>query len=518
MVVKTKSPRKLNLIRYHIRYIQNSLPIEKVHEIMSNPEVKTETFIDEETGQLCAEIVLPASMRQMQIDPDQSINESQDSQLLVEEVFEIGYVYRIVRIADDMKPELDQENTRQSYVGSTVYTIDKRMIEHKSACRCTEKDKYYPVHVVMITEGLDNFRIEEIGQFRNVTRTQLCEEEAKEIVRRNSVDNGWNGKYGSIYCVHGTDRRRCVSCGGSAICAHRKRREYCVTCLGSQYCIHGRFRVNCVECDGTNICDHHRRKNDCSVCNQCPCCPQDPEDELEDEDHDADHSTNRDGKAHVRSSKNSKHLGTLKHKFNWRLFQMYWTTHAFADNISQDDKFDTVLTLMATPRTNDGVYYYRIKNHRIKVPNAPTFNKLESMIDQSKQLANIPKRDDDSFGTPEPKVKRVGRKVTIEFNAPLTHRHDCILKKGRPLNCAVCNPCTICDGVADTEIHRNSTTHLAKKARVDSGENIPCHTGHKSKCIRCNRCDVCQIPFIKSKAHLETSIHREYQAARDRLA
>lgn len=490
---------------------------------MSDFELKTETFIDETTGETITEIVLPASMRQSETEQDREV-EVNDSQELVEEIFAIGYVYRIVRISDDAKPELDQENRRQSYVGSTISTLDKRMIEHKSTCRGTEKDRNYPVHVVMIAEGLDNFRIEEIGRFEDVTRSQLFEKEAKEIEYRNSVNNGWNGKYGRIYCIHDIDRRRCTQCEGSAICIHKKRREYCIICLGSARCIHGRFKVNCVECDGTNICDHYKRKYDCSVCNQCPCCPQDPEDPTESDENvsnesDKDSNKKLDGKAHVRSSKNSKHLRTPKHKFNWRLFQLYWTTHVFENNISQEDKFDTVLTLMATPRTIGDICLYRIKNHRIKFRNAPSFNKLESMIDQSKPFANIPRHVDDFFGEPEPEVKRVGRKVTVEFNAPLAHKAGCLLKNGRPLNCAVCNPCAICRGVvADTEIHRKSSGHIERQTKLTAGVNIPCHTGHYTACFICNPCDVCQIPSVNSTQHRQSAKHRIYQAARDRLA
>jgi hypothetical protein len=418
---------------------------------------------------------------------------------LEEEILPTGRVYRIVRIADDTKP--NPEDKREMYIGATGSELAERMIRHKLA---SGKDKNYPLHVVMINEGVDNFRIELMKEFTNITRSDLYREEAKLIEQFNTVHTGWNGKFGSPFCVHDCIRKVCKTCDGSAICTHKKRREYCKECKGSAICEHGRMKAYCTPCEGVGICQHYTRRYNCSTCRQCRCCP---------------HSDK------VKSADTKKHIGKPKHHYNWRVYQVIWTNKHVQQVVSLEARHDLVLSIMMISDQNRD-HLARVVDHRTADCRMHTFAELESMITPNVPLADIPISDSGMIGQDQIEQKRCGRKVTVEFNAPTSHKQECLLKEGRPLNCAFCNPCIACDGTAaDTAPHRKTKKHQDNAARVEEMEKlmtipnatippVACHPAHWTKCYKCNRCEICQVPFAKTKGHLESEMHLSYLRVR----
>jgi|SRR6056300_2031090 hypothetical protein len=67
-------------------------------------------------------------------------------------------------------------------------------------------------------------------------------------------------------CVHKKQRRQCKECGGSQICKHDRRRSMCGECGGSEICKHGSQKSRCVKCGGVGICVHKKQRRQCSIC------------------------------------------------------------------------------------------------------------------------------------------------------------------------------------------------------------------------------------------------------------
>jgi len=154
-------------------------------------------------------------------------------------VYDVGRVYRIVCDCSCDK----------IYIGSTFQTLSSRMCRHRSDAKHCQSDIYKHMREV----GMDNFRIELIQSYNNLSVEELRKYENEEILRHD-FNNIYNQKLESPKCPHGRRRTRCSKCGN-----------------GAGICSHGRIKFDCVPCDGVNICSHHRVRRKCLDCNDYRC-------------------------------------------------------------------------------------------------------------------------------------------------------------------------------------------------------------------------------------------------------
>src|SRR6478736_5306478 len=113
---------------------------------------------------------------------------------------------------------------------------------------------------------------------------------------------------------------------------------------------------------GARECEHSKRWFDCRICRPCDVCPCDD-----------DHG----------SAANPKHLDTDKHRFNWRIYQMFWTNSAGKAIVDVNERHMYVVTMMTdADQKNDR--FARIDDHKPNRPdNAITIEELEGLINKS---------------------------------------------------------------------------------------------------------------------------------------
>jgi hypothetical protein len=162
--------------------------------------------------------------------------------------------------------KLTSKQTDKIYVGSTIRTLDARMIQHKIQYKCGNSHNISSAEILKY----DDCIIELIEDSPCDSKTELEKREQHYMdLYRDIIVNKHNT---SQYCDHNKPRRYCVECKGVEICEHNKPRRDCIECKGCGICEHNCRRRTCVKCNGSSICEHNKHKSRCKECKGSQIC------------------------------------------------------------------------------------------------------------------------------------------------------------------------------------------------------------------------------------------------------
>lgn len=144
--------------------------------------------------------------------------------------------------------KITSKQTDKIYVGSTIQTLNKRFISHKTRYKCGNHHNMASCEILKYDDAI----IELIEDYPCESKTELEKREQHYMdLYKDIIVNKQNT---TRFCEHNKQRHICKECQGGSICEHNKQRWYCKECKGSQFC------------------EHLKRKHHCNICNNFKMC------------------------------------------------------------------------------------------------------------------------------------------------------------------------------------------------------------------------------------------------------
>ena len=144
--------------------------------------------------------------------------------------------------------KLTSNQTDKIYVGSTIRTLNSRMVGHKTKIKCGTHKNITSIELIKY----DDCIIELIEDCPCDSKTELEKREQHYMdLYKDIIVNKINT---TKICEHNKRRQRCKECKGVGICEHNKVRDFCKECNGSQICEHNTSRYYCKICNNVKMC------------------------------------------------------------------------------------------------------------------------------------------------------------------------------------------------------------------------------------------------------------------------
>ena len=144
--------------------------------------------------------------------------------------------------------KITSKQTDKIYVGSTIQTLNKRMMSHRTKIKCGNLHNMASTKILKYDDAI----IELIEDCPCDSKTELEKREQHYMdLYRDIIVNKQNT---------------------TQICEHNRQRHICKECHGVSICEHNKPRCMCKECKGNSICEHINVKRNCKICNNVKIC------------------------------------------------------------------------------------------------------------------------------------------------------------------------------------------------------------------------------------------------------
>ncbi len=125
--------------------------------------------------------------------------------------------------------KLTSKQTDKIYVGSTIQTLNKRMIAHITKIKCGSN--ITSVEILKYDDAI----IELLDDYPCNSKTELEKREQHYMdLYKDIIVNKYNT---TNLCEHNKRRYRCIDCNGSQMCKHTKCCYTCKICNNIKICI-----------------------------------------------------------------------------------------------------------------------------------------------------------------------------------------------------------------------------------------------------------------------------------------